>query len=471
MSSMPISATHSSHRILLVEDDTGAAESMRRTLERSGYSVEIAGGVEAGVKALSGEDGGDYLALLLDYHLPDGDPRPVADAAQARIPEIPVVFVTAVSDESVIIEALRRGFADYVKKTEGFWNELPLVLERVARLGRLKGRLDETSELMSAIVEHSSDLVAVYSGEGKLVYVSPVCLTLQGRESDELVGRSWMEIVVPEDREHLLTMFASLEENAHQASTLRCCHKDGSIAWVEARAAQLKAHPNAQPMIVLTLHDVTVQREHEQQMEASLKEKEVLLGEIHHRVKNNLQEVQSLLRMSSRLLPPGEARTVTEATIQRVHAMALVHERLYRTKDVASLSLCDYLRDLFKGVVASNSAPPGQIQLRLDTEEIPLSRDLAIPFGLLANELIANCFKHGFPDNRKGTVEISIHRVDGIVRLAVSDDRAGLPEHFDAATCPSMGLKLAISLAHQLGGSLKFSNCNGCRVETNLKRL
>ena len=136
-----------------------------------------------------------------------------------------------------------------------------------------------------------------------------------------------------------------------------------------------------------------------------------------------------------------------------------------------SATICDYLRDLFKGVVASNSAPPGQIQLRLDTEEIPLSRDLAIPFGLLANELIANCFKHGFPDNRKGTVEISIHRVDGIVRLAVSDDRAGLPEHFDAATCPSMGLKLAISLAHQLGGSLKVSNCNGCRVETNLKRL
>jgi two-component sensor histidine kinase len=252
---------------------------------------------------------------------------------------------------------------------------------------------------------------------------------------------------------------------------LRCCHKDGSIAWVEARAAQLKTHANAQPMIVLTLHDVTAQREHEQQMEASLKEKEVLLGEIHHRVKNNLQVVQSLLRMSSRLLPPGEARTATENTIQRVHAMALVHERLYRTKDVASLSLSDYLRDLFKGVVASNSAPPGQIQLRLDTEEIPLSLDLAIPFGLLANELISNCFKHGFPDGRKGTVEISIHRVKGVVRLAVSDDGAGLPEHFDAAACPSMGMKLAASLAHQLGGSLKFINNNGCRVETELKRL
>jgi len=124
-------------------------------------------------------------------------------------------------------------------------------------------------------------------------------------------------------------------------------------------------------MIVLTLHDVTAQREHEQQMEASLKEKELLLGEIHHRVKNNLQVVQSLLRMSSRLLPLGKARTATETTIQRIHAMALVHERLYRTKDVASLSLCDYLRDLFKGVVDSNAASPGRFNCNWTPRRFP----------------------------------------------------------------------------------------------------
>ena len=224
-------------------------------------------------------------------------------------------------------------------------------------------------------------------------------------------------------------------------------------------------------MTVLTLHDITAQREHQQKMEASLREKEVLLGEIHHRVKNNLQVVQSLLRMSNRLLPPGAARTAAEATIQRIHAMALVHERLYHTEDVASLPLSEYLQDLFKGVVASNSAPMGQIQLRLDTEEIPLPLDRAIPFGLLANELIANCFKHGFPDGRRGTIQISIHRVEGVPRMVVADDGIGLPENFNAAACPSMGLKLAASLAHQLGGSLKFSNDHGCRVETELKRL
>ena len=471
MSGIPVSEAATVRRVLLVEDDPGNAELIRRTLQRSGYSVEIASGVAAGLKALGREDSSEFMALLLDYRLPDGEPWQVADVAQARLPELPVVFVTAVSDEAVVIEALRRGFADYVKKTDGFWNELPLVLERVARLGRLKGRLDETSALMSAIVEHSSDLVAVYDGEGKLVYVSPVCLTLLGMQPDELIGRSWMEIVVPEDVEHLLKMLATLEESDSHPATLRCCHKDGSIAWVEARAAKLKAAASGQPMIVLTLHDVTAQREHEERMEASLKEKEVLLGEIHHRVKNNLQVVQSLLRMSARLLPAGEARTSAEATIQRINAMALVHERLYRAQDVASLSLSNYLRDLFKGVVASNPAPPEQIQLRLDTEEIPLTLDLAIPFGLLVNELMANCFKHGFPENRPGTIEISIHRVEGVVRMIVMDDGIGLPEHFDAAACPSMGLKLAASLAHQLGGSLKFSNGNGCRVEADLKRL
>jgi PAS domain S-box-containing protein len=471
MSSIPVFEASFSRRVLLVEDDPGSAELVRRTLERAGYSVEVASGVETGLMALGRDDSSEFMAVLLDYRLPDGDPWQVADAAQARVPELPVVFVTAVSDEAVVIEALRRGFADYVKKTDGFWNELPLVLERVARLGRLKSRLDETSALMSAIVEHSSDLVAVYSGEGKLVYISPVCQTLLGMEPDELIGRSWMEMVVPDDREHLLMMLSQLEESEYHPATLRCRHKDGSIAWVEARAAQIKTSSAAQPMIVLTLHDVTAQRAHEEQMEASLKEKEVLLGEIHHRVKNNLQVVQSLLRMSSRLLPAGEARTAAEATIQRIHAMALVHERLYQSKDVASLSLSNYLRDLFKGVVASNPAPPGQIELRLDTEEIPLTLDRAIPFGLLVNELMANCFKHGFTGERRGTIEVSIHRIDGVVHVAVTDDGVGLPKHFDAAACSSMGLKLAASLAHQLGGSLKFCNGKGCRVEADLKRL
>jgi two-component system response regulator len=471
VSSLPISEAPSFRRVLLVEDDPGAAELMRRTLERSGYSVVIAAGVQAGLKALGGDEPQGYDTLLLDYRLPDGEPWELADAAKARIPEVPVVFVTGMSDESLAIEALRRGFADYIKKTDGFQNELPAVLERVARLSRIKSSLHETSALMRAIVEYSYDLVAVYSGEGKLVYVSPVCLALLGKDPEELVGRSWMEIVVPEDRDHLETMLAGLGGNTRQAATLRCCHKDGSLAWVEARAARLNATTAARPMTVLTLHDVTAQREHEERMQSSLKEKEVLLREVYHRVKNNLQVIQSLLKMRARALPEGETRTAIDSTVQRIYAMSLAHEHLYRMQNLTRLSLSEYLRDLFNGVEASNSAQPGQIGLQLDTEEILLNLEHAIPFGLLANELLSNSFKHGFPDGRKGTIKLSVHRLHGAVRMVVKDNGIGLPEDFNAAKCASMGLQLAASLAHQLGGSLEFSSGNGCRVQVDLTRL
>jgi two-component sensor histidine kinase len=252
---------------------------------------------------------------------------------------------------------------------------------------------------------------------------------------------------------------------------LRCCRKDGSLAWMETRVALLTAAFSAQPMIVLTMHDVTIQRENEQRIQSSLREKEVLLREIHHRVKNNLQVIQSLLKMQSRLLPEGQIRAALASTIQRVRAMALLHEGLYQRTDLARIPLADYLRDLFNGIEASSVAEPGQVRLRLDSDDIQLTLDTAAPFGLLANELMSNCFKHGFPDGRRGEIEISIHRVDGIVHMVVKDDGIGIPQHFDASASASMGLKLATSLAHQLGGRLQFTSDGGCRIESSLTRL
>ncbi len=471
MSHVQVENTPQARHVLMVEDEPGTAELMRRTLTRSGYCVDVASGVNAGLRALNGNESIEYMALLLDYHLPDGEPWQLADAAQARVPEVPVIFVTAMSHEGVAIEAVRRGFADYVKKTDGFWNELPAVLERVARLNQIKGRLDETSALMRAIVENSSDLVAVCSGDGKLVYLSPVCNTLLGRTTEELQDRPWTDLVAEEDRDVLLGQFSTLERSPGEPVTIRCPRKTGQHAWVEARVALLKAHSAAPPMIVLTFHDVTEQREHEERMEASLREKEVLVREIYHRVKNNLQVIQSLLKMRARSLPKDETRAAIESTVQRVHAMALVHERLYKMEDLSRISLSEYLCDLFGGILESSSKQPGQVTFDMNVEEIPLTLDKAIPFGLLANELISNSLKHGFPDGRTGKVAISIARDNGCVQMTVQDDGIGLPVDFGGREQRSMGLILASSLAMQLGGSLEFSSSGGCRVQACLTRL
>jgi PAS domain S-box-containing protein len=469
VSSLAIEPRQKMSHVLLVEDDAATAELVRRSLERSGYSVEIANGAQSGLEALRGNGGFDVL--LLDYQLPDGEPWQVADAAHACVPEVPVVFVTGMSGEDVAIEALRRGFADYVKKATGFWNELPAVLERVARLSHIKGRLDETGALMRAIVEQSSDLVAVCKSDGKLIYLSPVTPTFLGRDPGELIGASWTEIVAPEDRPLLLGMHAGLDVNPLQTAVVRCCRSNGSLASMEARVALLPAVGASERMMVLTLHDVTAQREHERQILSSLQEKEVMLREIHHRVKNNLQVIQSLLKMSARKLPECDARIAVESTVERVHAMSMVHERLYQMPNLSALPLGDYLSDIFGGAIQSYSLAPSQVKLKLDVEEILLPLDRAVPFALLANELLSNSFKHAFPGERRGTIAVSVHRTNGSVHMVVADDGVGLPANFDLSATNSMGLKLAVNLAHQLGGRLQFSSDHGCRIEADFTRM
>jgi PAS domain S-box-containing protein len=202
-----------------------------------------------------------------------------------------------------------------------------------------------------------------------------------------------------------------------------------------------------------------------------LSEKEVLLREVYHRVKNNLQVVQSLLKMGARTLRSSDARDAIETAVERVHVMAMVHEHLYQMPDLAGLTLSAYLRDVVEGAIASNSEQPDQVQLQFDVEEIPVPMDLAIPVGLLANELISNCLKHAFPHGGPGKISISARTIPGAVRFIVHDNGPGLPENFNPAKCKSMGIRLAESLAHQLGGQLEFTSSNGCRVHAELTRL
>lgn len=205
---------------------------------------------------------------------------------------------------------------------------------------------------------------------------------------------------------------------------------------------------------------------------ANLREKEVLLREVYHRVKNNLQVVQSLLKMGARTLPESEARGAIETAVHRVQVMATVHERLYQQKgDLSVLSLSAYLGDIIQGAISANSQHAGQVELELDAEDLPLTLEVAIPFGLLTNELVSNCLKHGFPNGRRGKITFSVARIPGAARVLVKDNGVGLPENFDAGKRNSMGLKLAASLAHQLGGKLVFSSDQGCTVCADLARL
>ena len=208
--------------------------------------------------------------------------------------------------------------------------------------------------------------------------------------------------------------------------------------------------------------DMTERQAQQARLERALAERETLLREVYHRVKNNLQVIQSLLSLQRRSLPEGLARAALNDSIQRVQAMALVHEKLYQAGNLEAIALPDYTADLLRHLGEAADAGRRRITLsaRIDPIEVPLQE--AVPFGLLVTELVMNSLKHAFPDGRSGSIVVQLRCTPQGAQLRVQDDGCGLPAGFaldalDAldALGASMGLQLAISLAQQLGGELQ----------------
>ena len=204
--------------------------------------------------------------------------------------------------------------------------------------------------------------------------------------------------------------------------------------------------------------DTTAEKNIQQTLNASLLEKTALLKEVHHRVKNNLQVINSLLRLESRRSAGSDTKAVLIGMQGRIRAMALLHESLYQTGTFAVVDLGAYLRQIATEFFRTLVATPGAIQLRLELSPISVVMDQAAPCGLLVGELISNCLKHGFPNDRTGEIHIELQTVaDGPqCCLRVSDTGVGLPADFETRRKHSLGLELACGLAEQLGGELKI---------------
>jgi two-component sensor histidine kinase len=200
------------------------------------------------------------------------------------------------------------------------------------------------------------------------------------------------------------------------------------------------------------------------QVRGSLKEKEVLLKEIHHRVKNNLQIISSLLSLQSDRIQDKQVNQLFRDSQNRVRSMALIHEKLYQSSDLTRIDIKGYIQGLSSYLVRSFAAEARGVTFRVEVDDISLGIDEAIPCGLMINELVSNSLKYAFSDGRQGEVCIRFHaQEDGRMHLEVSDNGAGLPESIDFRDTTSLGLQLVNSLVNQLDGTIELDR--SCGVE------
>lgn len=197
------------------------------------------------------------------------------------------------------------------------------------------------------------------------------------------------------------------------------------------------------------------------QVNQLLHDKEMLMKEIHHRVKNNLMIISSLLSLQSRYIKDEATREIFKESETRAKSMALIHERLYRSGDLKSIDFPDYIRSLTRDIFNTYVTSRGRVQLQLDVQDVTVDVNSAVPLGLIINELVTNSLKYAFPDDREGIIKISFHKYDDEYVLEVSDDGIGIPNDFDIEKSNSLGMLLVNSLTSQIQGELELKRDRG----------
>jgi two-component sensor histidine kinase len=216
--------------------------------------------------------------------------------------------------------------------------------------------------------------------------------------------------------------------------------------------------------LIVEARDVTEKKRTEDLVRRSLRDKEILLQEVHHRVKNNLQVVSSMLNLQAAHAPDTATKSALQEAVSRIRSMALVHEKLYRSDDLGGINFADYAGTLASQIFRTLAPPDGRVALRTDVTPIPLTVARAVPLALILNELVSNALKHAFPDERKGVVEVRLARNGDVASLEVADDGVGFAGPFSQVARSSLGLTLVDALARQLQAEVVVTGPPGTRV-------
>lgn len=317
-----------------------------------------------------------------------------------------------------------------------------------------------------AVFEQAPDGILVADSEGRIVEANERMAVLFGYSREMLTSKRIEDLVPDQVRAQHHRHRASFQ----QAPTTRAMSRDRTLQGQRQDGSQFPIEVALAPMhtaegkrVIAIVKDVSEARQVEQTVRDALKEKDLLLGEIHHRVKNNLQIVQSLLDMQAGLTTDERAASALRDSQGRIQSMALIHQTLYQSHDFGKVEFADFLRSLMTHLQNSY----GRSEIRMDTtaEAVRLGIDRAIPCGLIVNELITNALKHGFPAGRSGSVQVELQLLRGNdIKVAVSDDGVGIPDTLDLDNLPSLGFQLIGVLTEQLHAQVQIQRSGPTRV-------
>lgn len=453
-------------QILVVEDESIVAKDIQKTLQNLGYDIPAV--VSSGQAAIQKAKENRPDLVLMDIVLKGKmDGIEAAEEMRSRF-NIPVVYLTAYTDDKMLARAkLTDPFGYIVKPFED--RQLKTVIEMALYKVQMNNKLRQASEQWEITFNSICDMISIHDEDFRLVKANKAFARALKIEPKDVTGRLCYELL-----------------HGTKEPPKSCPHKQVLQTGKPATAEFFEPHLgiyleiSASPIfdnkgkVCSTVHitkDITKRKQTEQQINASLKEKEILLRELHHRVKNNMQVISSLLRLQSGTLDNDKAIAIFKECQNRVRSMALIHEKFYRSKDLTNIDFKAYVKELSQNLVQSYGISPGKITVDINIKDVSLGINTAVPCGLLINELISNSLKHAFPQKTKGQIKVSLQPVEkNQIELIISDNGIGIPDELDFRKTESLGLQLINTLVKdQLDGAIELDKSAGAKFTITFK--
>lgn len=327
---------------------------------------------------------------------------------------------------------------------------------------KMELKIQESEEKFREVFNNANDAIFLHPIEidgnpGKFTEVNDVACQRLGYAREELLEMGPENIESDQNRQipHFMKIIQSEGTATFESIQLT---KDGSQIPVEMNSHIFNLR--GEKMILSIARDITRRKQNEAQLRQSLEEKELLLKEIHHRVKNNLNVISSLLNLQSKYIKDKAALAVFQESQRRARSMALIHKMLYQSTDLKCINFGDYIKtlteELFRTYVTGDN-----IQLDLDVGEVLLDINTAVPLGLIVNELVSNSLKHAFPNNLEGEITVKFHKRGEQYNFIVADTGVGFPEDLNFEKTDSLGMRLVNTLVDQIDGTMELERENG----------
>jgi PAS domain S-box-containing protein len=333
--------------------------------------------------------------------------------------------------------------------------------------------LTESEEKYRTLFNSNPDYTFLMGPDGEIKDVNEATTKIIGFSKEEILGNTFADLGIKlkwDVGPYMDKIASALQGKQVDPFETKIMDVNGDFHWLNIFNSIIKKEGSISYILIIA-RDITLEKRISEEIKDSLREKEVLLQEIHHRVKNNMQIISSLMSLQTKYVYDEVSLDVLKESQNRVKSMALVHEKLYRSEDLTHINIYNYIKNLVLDLFFSYGVLRDQIIPIIDIEEIKLNIETAVPCGLIINELVSNVLKHAFPNENSGKMWLSLHLIDNQIELIVADNGLGLPADFNLDSSNSLGMQLVNSLVNQLDGSIEIERTKGTEFKIKFKEL